>query len=57
MKQISENKFFETIKKCEYYACGNNFLLTRVDKRFCCRECKNSNRKMKNYFKNKKRKE
>jgi|688.fasta_scaffold222304_5 hypothetical protein len=57
MKTIVENKFFEEYKKCEYYACNKDFLLNRKDKRFCCRECKNSNRKMKNYFKNKKRKE
>ena len=61
MKEISIEEFLgESImeyKQCEYYACGKIFILTRKDKKFCNRECKNSNRKMKKYYKNTKRKE
>lgn len=39
-------------RKCEYYKC-NNEVKGRKDAKFCCRECKDNNRKMKKYWKDK----
>lgn len=38
--------------KCEYYKC-NRELECRKGAKFCCRNCKESNRKMKKYHKDK----
>lgn len=41
-------------KKCEYYRCEVIMENPRSNKRFCCVDCKQNNRKMKKYWKNKK---
>ena len=38
----------ENKKKCEYYKCNNDVNCRRGAK-FCSRECKDNNRKMKKY--------
>lgn len=50
MKEISEKEFFKEIRKCEYELCNKEFILTRKDKIFCCRACKNKKRLRKVYF-------
>lgn len=50
MKLIKENQFFETTKKCEYELCNKDFIVTRKDKKFCCRECKDKKRLRKVYY-------
>lgn len=39
-------------RKCEYYKCNNDVNCRRGAK-FCSRECKDNNRKMKKYWKDK----
>lgn len=43
----------KTIIKCQYYKC-NNEINCRKGAKFCCVSCKQNNRKMKKYWKNKK---
>ena len=42
----------ENKKKCEYYKCNNDVNCRRGAK-FCSRECKDNNRKVKKYWKDK----
>lgn len=40
----------EQTRICKYELCNKEFILTRKDKVFCCRKCKNKKRLRKVYF-------
>lgn len=66
LKTIKESEFFgrsgsseksETtilLRTCKYVNCKKEFEPNRKDQMFCCRECKQKNRKYKKYWENRK---
>ena len=53
MKTISMEEFFLDERTCKYELCKNKFKPNRIDKVFCCRNCKNKNLKRLNYIRKK----